>query len=70
MTWFRYFSHQIDSETLFCMKCGRFLVHLQQRRMWDGNEVQPSCYPDDNIVAISHLTRLAPLSVLDREEVS
>lgn len=69
MTRFPYFSHHIDSDTMFCIKCGRFLAHLQRQRVWDGKQVQPACYPEDNIVAISHLTRIAPPRVADLEEV-
>lgn len=68
MAWFQYFSHRIDSETFFCVKCGRFLARLQQERVWDGKEVQPACYPDDNVVAISHLARTPAPPVRDLEE--
>lgn len=53
-----YFSHVIDSETLYCVKCGRSLVTLQEERRWDGNEVLPACYEAENVVGISHLARL------------
>jgi hypothetical protein len=54
---YRYFSHRIDSETHFCIGCGRFLAQLQENLKWEGNEVSPACYDASNVSAISHLVR-------------
>lgn len=54
---YRYFSHEIDSETHYCINCGRFLMELQENMRWVGNEVIPSCFEASNISAISHIVR-------------
>ena len=52
---YQFFSHAIDSETHFCTQCGRFLMDLQEKQRWIGNEVTPAC--PANVTAISHLVR-------------
>ena len=54
---YRYFSHEIDSETHYCVKCGRFLMELQESKQWVGNEVLPACVEAPNVSAISHIVR-------------
>lgn len=54
---FQYFAHEIDSDTLFCQGCGRFLADLQENLKWEGKEVMPACHQFSNVVAISHLVR-------------
>jgi hypothetical protein len=54
---YRYFSHEIDSETHYCINCGRFLMELQENMRWVGNEVIPSCFEASNVSAISHMVR-------------
>lgn len=52
---FRYFSHMIDADTLYCVRCGQFLGHLQDSRGW--NDAAPACNAAANVVAVSHLAR-------------
>ena len=54
---YQYFSHEIDSETHYCVKCGRFLMELQENHKWVGNEVSPACLEASNVSAISHIVR-------------
>jgi hypothetical protein len=54
---YQYFSHKIDPETHYCVKCGRFLKDLQENRKWEGNTVSPVCIEAANVIAISHLVR-------------
>jgi hypothetical protein len=54
---YRYFSHEIDSETHYCVKCGRFMMELQENMQWVGNEVLPACVEASNVSAISHIVR-------------
>ncbi|CAH2402723.1 conserved hypothetical protein [Mesorhizobium escarrei] len=54
---YQYFSHEIDSETNYCVKCGRFLMELQETTQWVGNNVIPSCVEASNVSAISHIVR-------------
>jgi hypothetical protein len=54
---YQYFSHEIDTGTHFCVKCGRFLLNLQESQRWDGNEVHPTCIEAENVSAISHMVR-------------
>jgi hypothetical protein len=54
---YQYFSHEIDSESHYCVKCGRFLMELQESKQWVGNEVLPACVEASNVSAISHIVR-------------
>ena len=54
---YHFFEHEIDTTTHFCVKCGRFLLTLQENRCWEGNQVLPSCVDADNVSAISHMVR-------------
>ncbi|WP_394885649.1 hypothetical protein ACG873_00945 (plasmid) [Mesorhizobium sp. AaZ16] len=54
---YQYFSHEIDSETHYCVKCGRFLMNLQENKQWIGNEIFPACIDGTNVTAISHMVR-------------
>jgi hypothetical protein len=54
---YQYFSHEIDSETHYCVKCGRFLMELQEHKQWIGNDVLPACVEASNVSAISHMVR-------------
>ena len=54
---YQYFSHEIDSETHFCVGCGRFLMDLQENQKWEGNKVLPVCFEASNVLAISHIVR-------------
>lgn len=52
-----FFSHVIDQDTFYCIRCGRFLAKLQADHAWKGNTVHPVCPSDSNVTAISHLAR-------------
>jgi len=54
---YHFFSHEIDTTTHFCVKCGRFLLTLQENQRWEGNQVLPSCVDAENVSAISHMVR-------------
>ena len=54
---YQYFSHEIDSETHYCVKCGRFLKELQENMQWAGNDVLPACVEAPTVSAISHIVR-------------
>lgn len=54
---YQFFSHEIDNNTHFCVKCGRFLLELQENQRWAGNQVLPTCVEAENVMAISHMVR-------------
>jgi hypothetical protein len=54
---YQYFSHEVDSETHYCVNCGRFLMDLQENTEWVGNDVLPACVEASNVSAISHIVR-------------
>jgi len=39
------------------VKCGRFLLELQEHKRWVHNEVLPVCVEASNVSAISHMVR-------------
>lgn len=54
---YQFFSHEIDGETHYCIKCGKFLTEIQENVQWVGNEVFPACVEAANVSAISHIVR-------------
>lgn len=54
---YRYFTHEMDAETNYCTRCGRFLKDLQEHKRWAGGVVLPACIDARNVVAISHRVR-------------
>lgn len=49
-----YFTHTIDPETYFCIRCGQHLSILQSMTVWRGNIPTPVC---PQVIGISHIVR-------------